>query len=143
MNIIFLQFPLGMSIAVTYISAITVIGFPSECYTYGVVTWWLSFNLIFANVFAIVYYIPFWYRLQLSSIYMGSTQNNCNIYVITPLRSLRNFISYQLTLFMTSKTRYNVWNITVSPRPRIILIWICLHDCVTLPCPSVRNSPDL
>jgi len=63
------QVPVGLSIAVTFISAFTVIGFPAEAYGYGSVLVWFAFVTIVPNIIACIYYIPLIHRLGLSSIY--------------------------------------------------------------------------
>ncbi|CAK8694699.1 unnamed protein product [Clavelina lepadiformis] len=63
--------------AVTYISAITIIGAPTEAYNYGMVVLWYSAAPIISNVIACLYYIPLVHKLSLKSInqtiYMGIT----------------------------------------------------------------------
>jgi len=48
----------------------TAMGFPTETYQYGLVTFWLAFTLFIANILAVFYFIPIWHRLQLPSVYM-------------------------------------------------------------------------
>ncbi|XP_078483824.1 LOW QUALITY PROTEIN: sodium-coupled monocarboxylate transporter 1-like [Ciona intestinalis] len=61
--------PLELSLAVTYISALTIIGVPTETYTYGMVNIWHVFATIIPSIFVCIYFIPLYYRLQLSTIY--------------------------------------------------------------------------
>ncbi|CAK8681466.1 unnamed protein product [Clavelina lepadiformis] len=61
--------PLGLSIAVTYISAMTVIGFPTESYLYGLVSLWFAFGPVIPNIICCLYYIPLFFRLQLRTVY--------------------------------------------------------------------------
>ncbi|CAK8694696.1 unnamed protein product [Clavelina lepadiformis] len=61
--------PLGLSMAVSYISAITMISFPTEAYNYGAVVIWYSTTSIIPNVIAYFYYIPLVHKLSLYSIY--------------------------------------------------------------------------
>merc|ERR1712002_464221 len=51
-------FPVGMSIALTYISAITAISFPTEGYVFGTVCLWMCLPQAMANLYACVYFIP-------------------------------------------------------------------------------------
>jgi len=69
-----MKLPLGLSIAVTFISALTVIGFPTEAYVYGLVTIWYAFTLVIPTAIASLYYIPLMYRLNVSTIYEVSWQ---------------------------------------------------------------------
>lgn len=59
----------GVSIAVSFISAITVLGYPAETYMYGTVTMWYCFQLVIPNTIACLYYIPLVHRLKLKTIY--------------------------------------------------------------------------
>ena len=57
-----------MSIAVTYISAITIIGFPAETYLFGTILFWFGVSAIIPKTVACIYYIPLIDRLRLSTI---------------------------------------------------------------------------
>ncbi|XP_078490254.1 sodium-coupled monocarboxylate transporter 2-like isoform X1 [Ciona intestinalis] len=61
--------PLGLSISVTFISALTVIGLPTETYIFGFVTIWHCTTLVLPTVIACLYYIPLIHRLRLATIY--------------------------------------------------------------------------
>merc|ERR550519_2458516 len=63
-------FPVGMSIALTYISAVTAISYPTEGYVFGTVALWMCLTQAIANLSACIYFIPLWHRLQLPSMYM-------------------------------------------------------------------------
>ena len=62
------QIPVGLSISVTYISAITVIGFPAETYLFGTVMFWFGVSSLIPNIVACIYYIPLIHRLRLETI---------------------------------------------------------------------------
>jgi len=64
-----LQIPVGVSISVTWISAITMITFPVETYLYGLVNAWYCFVPFLANIFQCLFYIPLVHDLKLGSIY--------------------------------------------------------------------------
>uniref|UniRef100_H2XN26 Uncharacterized protein n=4 Tax=Ciona intestinalis TaxID=7719 RepID=H2XN26_CIOIN len=61
--------PLGLSISVTFISALTVIGLPTETYIFGFVTIWHCITLVIPTVIACLYYIPLIHRLKLATMY--------------------------------------------------------------------------
>ncbi|XP_076800744.1 sodium-coupled monocarboxylate transporter 1-like [Clavelina lepadiformis] len=61
--------PLGLSMAVSYISALTMIGFPSEAYNYGAVVVWYAASPIVSGAIAYLYYIPLVHNLELYSMY--------------------------------------------------------------------------
>ena len=58
-----------MSIAVTFISALTVIGLPAQTYLYGMVMLWFPVATCISKIVACIYYIPLIHRLRLVSIY--------------------------------------------------------------------------
>nr|XP_039251583.1 sodium-coupled monocarboxylate transporter 2-like [Styela clava] len=59
----------GISTAVTSISAITMIGYPAEVYIVGTVYIWAPIAIILATMVTIVYYLPFYNNLELETIY--------------------------------------------------------------------------
>uniref|UniRef100_H2YAS1 Sodium-coupled monocarboxylate transporter 1 n=1 Tax=Ciona savignyi TaxID=51511 RepID=H2YAS1_CIOSA len=61
--------PLGLSISVTFISAITVIGLPTEAYVFGLIAAWYSLSTVGGTIFACIYYIPLYHRLKLTTVY--------------------------------------------------------------------------
>ncbi|XP_076825675.1 sodium-coupled monocarboxylate transporter 2-like isoform X1 [Clavelina lepadiformis] len=62
--------PVGFSIAVTFLSAVTVIAAPTEIYMFGAVSFWMGIGTgLVPLVFACCYYIPLYFRLQLCSVY--------------------------------------------------------------------------
>nr|XP_039254611.1 sodium-coupled monocarboxylate transporter 1-like isoform X1 [Styela clava] len=61
--------PVAVSIAVSFVSAITVIGVPVEVYMFGTVFIWYNVSLLMTNAVALIYYIPVFHRLQLNSVY--------------------------------------------------------------------------
>uniref|UniRef100_H2YU23 Uncharacterized protein n=1 Tax=Ciona savignyi TaxID=51511 RepID=H2YU23_CIOSA len=69
--------PIGLSMSVTFISALTVIGLPVEVYLYGLVNVWHSTTLFLPSILSYLYIIPLYHRLQISTVYetlyMGTT----------------------------------------------------------------------
>ncbi|ROT80073.1 sodium-dependent multivitamin transporter [Penaeus vannamei] len=61
-------FPVSMSLLASYISAILVLGGPSEAYYHGVQWWVICIGQIALPVAAVVF-MPFFYELRLTSIY--------------------------------------------------------------------------
>ena len=54
---------------VSFISAITVLGYPGHAYVYGTIIFWFGLASSLQLIFACAYYIPLLYRLRLSSVY--------------------------------------------------------------------------
>uniref|UniRef100_H2Z8W9 Sodium-coupled monocarboxylate transporter 1 n=1 Tax=Ciona savignyi TaxID=51511 RepID=H2Z8W9_CIOSA len=61
--------PVGLSLSVTFISSITVLGYPAHAYMMGTVVAWFGVASTIQVFIACVYYIPLYHRLQLSSVY--------------------------------------------------------------------------
>lgn len=64
-----LQIPTGLSMGVSFISAITVIGAPVEAYLFGAVLAWMVIGYMIGLILTAMYFVPFVYRLNISSIY--------------------------------------------------------------------------
>jgi len=65
--------------SVTFLSSITVTGFPTEVYLFGAVTLWMGIALVVPLFFAYAYYIPMFHRLKLQSIYEASCDKSYNL----------------------------------------------------------------
>ena len=68
-----MQIPVGLSIAVTFVSSVTVLAMPAHAYVYGTITIWMAFAVIPQVAVACWYYIPLFQRLKLSSVYEVTT----------------------------------------------------------------------
>ncbi|XP_078484209.1 sodium/iodide cotransporter-like [Ciona intestinalis] len=93
--------PLALSMAVSYISGLTMIGLPTETYMFGMVNMWYTVGSIIPSIIVCVYLIPLYYRLQLSTIYeilfMGTT-----VYVPALALGAVTPISIHLAIILTS-----------------------------------------
>nr|XP_039269232.1 sodium-coupled monocarboxylate transporter 1-like isoform X2 [Styela clava] len=61
----------GLSIAVTFRSAVTVIASPAEAYITGTAVLWEEFLTIFTSFITMIYFIPAFRRMQLNTIFQG------------------------------------------------------------------------
>nr|XP_009860889.2 sodium-coupled monocarboxylate transporter 1-like [Ciona intestinalis] len=61
--------PVALSLSVTFISSITVLGYPAYAYLMGTVVFWFSAATLVQIFGACFYYIPLFHRLQLPSVY--------------------------------------------------------------------------
>ncbi|XP_038076692.1 sodium-coupled monocarboxylate transporter 1-like [Patiria miniata] len=61
--------PVGFSLLASWMSAVALLGTPSECYSYGTMFWLISGSYIFVTLIAAHLYIPVFYRLRLTSVY--------------------------------------------------------------------------
>ena len=62
-------FPVALSLMVTFMSALTVLGKPAEIYNYHTMFWWLVVAVLLAMIFAANVFIPFFYRLGVTSTF--------------------------------------------------------------------------
>jgi len=61
--------PIGVSMAVTFVSSLTVLGYPVLSYNHGSVILWMSVASILQFLPCYFYYIPFLHRCKLASAY--------------------------------------------------------------------------
>ncbi|CAG0887133.1 unnamed protein product [Darwinula stevensoni] len=62
-------FSIGLSISASYLSAVTILGTPSEVYTYGVEYWQGMLGIPIAAICASYLFMPIFYPLKITSIY--------------------------------------------------------------------------
>lgn len=63
------MFPIAMSLTASHISGITLLGAPSEMYTFGTQYWMMCLAACIVCVLVAVAYMPVFYTLQLTSTY--------------------------------------------------------------------------
>lgn len=61
--------PVGMSVVATFMSAIAVLGTPSEIYNYGTMFWWFGLAYAVCCLLVAYLYMPVFYRLQITSVF--------------------------------------------------------------------------
>ncbi|PBC25900.1 Sodium-coupled monocarboxylate transporter [Apis cerana cerana] len=64
-------FPITMSLIASYISGITILGFPAEMYVYGTQLWCVVIADSFVSLTMAVVYLPVFYGLGITSSYEG------------------------------------------------------------------------
>ncbi|XP_029647687.1 sodium-coupled monocarboxylate transporter 2 [Octopus sinensis] len=62
-------FPVAMSLLVSFMSAITLLGAPAEIYNVNTMYMWMSISYFVAIFLAAHIYVPIFYRLKITSIY--------------------------------------------------------------------------
>ena len=62
-------FPVAMSLVASYMSAITVLGVPTEMYVFGTQYWLVAFSGLLTFPVTCQIFLPFFHNLQLSSAY--------------------------------------------------------------------------
>lgn len=61
--------PVSLSILVTSFSATTLLGMPAEVYNYNTMIWWMCLSASIGLVIAATVFVPFFYNLNVTSIY--------------------------------------------------------------------------
>ena len=66
-------FPVAMSLTSTFISAITILGTPSEVYVHSTMYWWVCFGLVLTALGAAYIFVPIFYNLGVTSVFQVGT----------------------------------------------------------------------
>ncbi|XP_046363363.1 sodium-coupled monocarboxylate transporter 2-like [Haliotis rufescens] len=61
--------PVALSVTVSFMSALTLLGMPAEVYNYDTMLWWLALGMVMAVAGAAHLFLPFLYRLGVTSVY--------------------------------------------------------------------------
>jgi len=61
--------PVALSLSVSFMSAITVLGTPADVYQYGTMYWWFLLAMLFVCCITAEMYIPTFYKMGISSTY--------------------------------------------------------------------------
>lgn len=61
--------PVALSLLASFMSAITILGTPSEMYKYGTMYCWIGLSYFFAVFLSAHIYIPIFYRIGITSSY--------------------------------------------------------------------------
>ncbi|XP_066905537.1 uncharacterized protein [Halyomorpha halys] len=61
--------PVAMSLVVSFVSGITLIGFPAEMYFYGTQLYAVNFSILIGFILLNVFYLPVFYNLKFNSLY--------------------------------------------------------------------------
>ena len=62
-------FPVAMSLTVTFLSALTLLGNPVEVYNFNTMFWWLTLGTFFAVAAAAHVFMPFFFRLRITTVF--------------------------------------------------------------------------
>ncbi|XP_067672715.1 sodium-coupled monocarboxylate transporter 1-like [Haliotis asinina] len=61
--------PVALSLLVTFMSALTLLGAPAEIYNYNTMYWWICASFVLAIILAGVVFIPFFFKLGVTSVF--------------------------------------------------------------------------
>ncbi|XP_061425934.1 sodium-coupled monocarboxylate transporter 1-like [Lethenteron reissneri] len=109
-------YPVALSLAASFLSAIAVIGLPAEIYMYGIMHVLMGIAWIFAISVTAFIYIPLFYRLQLSSIYkyLNTRFNQAVRYGVVCAYFMHmvlylGMVTYAPSLALSQVTGLNIW----------------------------------
>ncbi|XP_012938808.1 sodium-coupled monocarboxylate transporter 2 [Aplysia californica] len=92
-------FPVAMSLTVTFMSALTILGTPVEMYVYNTMFMYLMLALVLAMCSAGIIFIPFFYKLGVTSTFQV-------VYM--------SFVLYAPCLALSAVTGLNLWGCVVG-----------------------------
>ena len=67
--------PVAMSLLATFMSAITLLGTPTETYLYGTMYWWIWIGYLMMVPITAHLLMPTFYRLGITSVYEVGSNN--------------------------------------------------------------------
>ena len=59
--------PVTMSMLMSFVSAIMVLGLTAEMYTYGILQWFFIIGILLADILAAILFVPLLYPLNITS----------------------------------------------------------------------------
>ena len=69
-------FPVAMSLTVTFLSALTLLGNPVEVYNFDTMFWWMVLGTLLAVAASAHVFIPFFFRLRITTVFEVSIKNS-------------------------------------------------------------------
>jgi Na+/proline symporter len=61
--------PIALSLVASFLSAVSILGLPTEVYYYGAQYWMIVFSTIIVVPLVVIVYLPIFYQLKLTSVY--------------------------------------------------------------------------
>ncbi|XP_046352867.2 sodium-coupled monocarboxylate transporter 1-like [Haliotis rufescens] len=113
--------PVSISLLVTFLSALTLLGTPAEMYKYTTMFWWLCLAFIFAMVIASVVFIPFFYDLDVTSVFQylelrfsKPVRVLASLIYILQTCAYMSFVLYAPSLALNAVTGFDLWGSLVA-----------------------------
>nr|XP_039252662.1 sodium-coupled monocarboxylate transporter 1-like [Styela clava] len=113
--------PVALSLTVSFMSAITILGNPAEIYTYGMMLWWLVPAFFIAAGIISEVYIPIFYRLDIKSSYeyLEMRFNRVVRVLVTAAFIVETImyagiVIYAPSLALSQVTGFNLWAAVLS-----------------------------
>ncbi|XP_055509707.1 sodium-coupled monocarboxylate transporter 1-like isoform X1 [Leucoraja erinacea] len=114
-------YPIALSLAASFLSAITVIGGPAEVYLYGIMVVIYTIACLFTMTFTCLIYIPLFYRLNIISTYeyinrrFGSAvKYQVSISFLVYMCVYLGIVTYTPALALSEVTGVNLWISMIS-----------------------------
>ncbi|XP_046360175.2 sodium-dependent multivitamin transporter-like [Haliotis rufescens] len=108
--------PVAMSLLVTFLSALTLLGTPAEVYNYNTMFWWLCLGYFVSVAGATLIFIPFFYKLGLTSIFeylemrFGRAMRLAgSLTFILQTMIYMSFVLYAPSLALNAVTGFDLW----------------------------------
>uniref|UniRef100_H2YIT4 Solute carrier family 5 member 8 n=1 Tax=Ciona savignyi TaxID=51511 RepID=H2YIT4_CIOSA len=92
--------PVSLSLSVSFMSAVTVLGTPAEVYIYGTMYWWFLLAMLIVAVVTSELYIPMFYKMGISSTYE-------TIFYV-------GIVIYAPSLALSAVTGFDLWTAVMS-----------------------------
>ncbi|KAL8588987.1 hypothetical protein ACOMHN_065769 [Nucella lapillus] len=113
--------PVALSLSVTFLSALSLLGNPVEVYSFNTMFCWLVVSIFLAVAAAAHIFVPFFYRLKITTVFeylemRFSTPVRILCSVITIIQTLVyfSFILYAPSLALSSVTSIGLWGSVVA-----------------------------
>ncbi|KAK7111789.1 hypothetical protein V1264_011365 [Littorina saxatilis] len=113
--------PVAMSLAVTFMSALTLLGNPVEVYNFNTMFWWLALSMLIAVAASAHVFAPFFFRLRVTTVfeYLQMRFNTPvrilgSIIIILQTLVYFSFILYAPSLALSSVTSVSLWGSVVG-----------------------------
>ncbi|XP_046554450.1 sodium-coupled monocarboxylate transporter 1-like isoform X1 [Haliotis rubra] len=113
--------PVAMSLLVTFLSALTLLGTPAEMYNFSTMFWWLCLAFVFAMVISSVVFIPFFYNLNVTSVFQylelrfsKPVRVLASLIYILQTSAYMSFVLYAPSLALNAVTGLDLWGSLIA-----------------------------
>ncbi|XP_076801198.1 sodium-coupled monocarboxylate transporter 1-like [Clavelina lepadiformis] len=113
--------PISLSLSVSFMSAITVLGAPAEVYLYGTMYWWFLLAMFFVAVITAEIFIPVFYNIGISSTYEYLEKRfNRPVRILATLTFIVEnilyigIVIYAPSLALNAVTGFSLWGAVLS-----------------------------
>ncbi|XP_069123546.1 sodium-coupled monocarboxylate transporter 1-like isoform X2 [Argopecten irradians] len=108
--------PVSLSLLASFMSAITLLGTPSEMYNFTSMYWWIGAGYFFTLALASHVYIPVFYNLRITSVYQylemrfgSATRSLISIVYVIQMVLYMSIVLYAPSLAMNAVTGFTLW----------------------------------